>query len=41
MQHHKWGSIGEIESMILFERDLLVDMLIQFIKEKERELGEQ
>jgi hypothetical protein len=35
-QHHKY-SITEIESLIPFERDIYVDMLLQYLKEeKER-----
>jgi len=35
-QHHKY-SIAEIEDMIPFERDLYVDLLIQYVKsEQER-----
>lgn len=35
-QHHKW-SIEEIENLIPFERDLYVDMLLDFLeKENER-----
>jgi hypothetical protein len=35
-QHHKY-SIAEIENLFPFERDIYVDMLMQFLKEdKER-----
>jgi hypothetical protein len=34
IQHHKY-SLREIESMIPFERDLYVDMLVQHLKEME------
>jgi hypothetical protein len=35
-QHHKY-SISEIENLIPFERDIYVDMLLDFLqKEKER-----
>ena len=33
MQHHKYN-ITEIENMIPWERDIYVDMLINFIKEE-------
>ena len=33
-QHHKY-SINEIESLIPFERDIYVDMLIDYLKEVE------
>ena len=33
MQHHKY-SITEIENMLPWERDIYVDMLINFIKEE-------
>jgi hypothetical protein len=36
VQHHKY-SISEIENLIPFERDIYVDMLLQYLKEeKER-----
>ena len=38
-QHHKW-SITEIENLIPFERDLYVDMLLEYLKE-EKERQEQ
>ena len=41
MQHHKYG-ITEIEQMILWERDIYVTMLINYIKEEnERRQREQ
>ena len=33
MQHHKY-SITEIENMLPWERDIYVDMLINYIKEE-------
>ena len=33
MQHHKYN-ITEIENMIPWERDIYVDMLINYIKEE-------
>ena len=41
MQHHKY-SLTEIENMIPWERDIYVDMLINYIKEEnERRKREQ
>jgi hypothetical protein len=41
MQHHKY-SITEIENMIPWERDIYVNMLINYIKEEnERRKREQ
>jgi len=35
-QHHKW-SVTDIENLMPFERDLYVDMLMEYLeKEKER-----
>ena len=34
-QHHKY-SISEIEDLIPFERDIYVDMLLEYLKEKEK-----
>lgn len=34
-QHHKY-SITDIETMIPYERDLYVDMLLEFIKQQEQ-----
>jgi hypothetical protein len=39
VQHHKY-SIGDLENLIPFERDLYVQMLIDFL-EKEKEKREQ
>jgi hypothetical protein len=33
-QHHKWD-IQSIENLIIFEKDIYVDMLINYIKERE------
>jgi len=33
-QHHKY-SITEIENLIPFERDIYIDMLMQYLKELE------
>jgi len=34
-QHHNW-SITEIENLIPFERDLYVEMLLEFIEEQKQ-----
>lgn len=36
VQHHKY-SISEIENLIPFERDLYVDMLLDYLKKLEEE----
>ena len=33
-QHHKY-QISEIENLVVFERDIYVELLINFIKEQE------
>ena len=33
MQHHNY-SLADIENMIPFEREIYVDMLVQYIKEE-------
>lgn len=35
MQHHKY-SLTELESMLPWERDIYVDMLIQHLKEEKK-----
>ena len=40
MQHHKW-SISEIEEMMPWERQVYIDLLQDWIKQKEQELKEQ
>ena len=40
MQHHKW-SISEIEEMIPWERQVYIDLLQDWIKQKEQEIKEQ
>jgi hypothetical protein len=35
-QHHKY-SIGEIEDLIPFERDIYVEMLIAYLNEKKEQ----
>jgi len=39
VQHHKY-SIEEVENLIPFERDLYVDLLIQFINEENKRLSQ-
>jgi hypothetical protein len=34
MQHHKY-SLGEIENMLPWERDIYVSLLINYLKEQE------
>jgi len=34
IQHHKY-SIADVENLIPFERDMFVEMLLQFLKELE------
>jgi len=36
VQHHKY-SVADIENMIPFERDLFVDMLLQYLNELEEQ----
>ena len=40
MQHHKY-SLTELESMLPWERDIYVDMLIQHLKEEKKRQEEQ
>jgi hypothetical protein len=35
VQHHKY-SIKELENLIIFERDIYVDMLINYLEEQKR-----
>jgi hypothetical protein len=37
-QHHKW-SVSDIENMMPFERDLYVDMLMEYLKEEKERLS--
>ena len=39
MQHHKY-SLTELESMIPWERDIYVSMLIQYIEEENQKIKE-
>jgi hypothetical protein len=36
-QHHKY-SIAEIENLIPYERDLYVDMLLEFLEQQKQEI---
>jgi len=40
MQHHKY-SLGEIENMLPWERDIYVSLLINHIKEENKRKEEQ
>tara|TARA_Y100000780_G_scaffold188731_1_gene175869 strand:- start:843 stop:980 length:138 start_codon:yes stop_codon:yes gene_type:complete len=40
MQHHKY-SLSELESMIPWEREIYIDMLVQHIKDENERLKEQ
>lgn len=37
-QHHKY-SLTDLENLIIFERDLYVDMLVGFLEEQKRNNG--
>jgi len=39
MQHHNY-SLGDIENMMPWERDIYVDLLIEYIKEQNRKAKE-
>ena len=39
MQHHKY-SLGEIDGLIPWERDVYVDMLVEHIKEEEMKMND-
>ena len=40
MQHHNY-SLGDIENMMPWERDIYVDLLIEYIKEENRKAKEK
>ena len=40
MQHHKY-SLGDIENMIPWEREIYVDMLVEHIKAENKKIEEQ
>ncbi len=39
-QHHKW-SLTEIENLIPFERDLYVDLLMDYLEREKERLSRQ
>ncbi len=40
MQHHKY-SLTELENMIPWEREIYVDMLVEYIKEENKKIKER
>ena len=40
MHHHKWN-IEYVDNMIPFEKEIYVNLLMQFLKEEERRAKEQ
>ena len=40
MQHHKY-SLSELESMLPWERDIYVSLLIQYIKEENEKIKQR
>ncbi len=40
MQHHKY-SLSEIDGLIPWERDVYVDMLVDYLKEQDMHMKEQ
>lgn len=38
VQHHKY-SLTELENLMIFERDIYVDMLINYIEEQKQNTG--
>lgn len=38
VQHHKY-SLTELENLMIFERDIYVDMLINYIEEQKEKTG--
>jgi len=40
IQHHKW-SLSDIESLLPWERDIYIELLVQYIKEEEERQKEQ
>ena len=40
MHHHKWN-IEHIDNLMPWEKEIYVDMLIQFLKEEEKRMREQ
>tara|TARA_Y100000031_G_scaffold13506_1_gene14273 strand:+ start:1881 stop:2018 length:138 start_codon:yes stop_codon:yes gene_type:complete len=40
VQHHKY-SLSEVESMVPWEREIYLDLLIQHLKEEKKKMDEQ
>ena len=40
MQHHNY-SLGDLDNMMPWERDIYVDMLVEHLKEEEKRMEEQ
>ncbi len=40
MHHHKWD-IANIDNLMPWEKEIYVNMLVQFLKEEERRMKEQ
>jgi len=40
MQHHKY-SLSELESMLPWEREIYIDMLVEHIREENEKIKEQ
>ncbi len=40
MQHHNY-SLGDLDNMIPWERDIYVDMLVEHLKEEKKRMEEQ
>ena len=40
MQHHKY-SLGELENMIPWEREIYIEMLLQYLREEKQRIEEQ
>ena len=40
MQHHKY-SLSEIDELIPWERDVYVDMLVDYLRDQEMQMKEQ
>ena len=40
MQHHNY-SLADLENMIPFEREIYVDMLVQYIKEENKRIKKE
>ena len=40
MQHHKW-SLGDIENMMPWEKEIYVSLLLEYLKQEEERLNNQ